>query len=268
MDYQNQIDLENLYHKNQLKPRLNAEYDVEPIHEQADKLRLSQHFVRDLLVNMMILKRANISTLVGILHHHFDTMQECVDAICVATEGDLLDYQSASDMFIVRIMVSDAIISEIERFQYPLPMVVEPEPVMNNNQTGYLTPNCSRGSIILKKNHHNEDVCLDHINRVNKTKLTLNAQVVHFVNNVWKGIDKIKEGETSEEYMKRRKAFEKYNEHSKDVIDALILMGNEIYLTHKYDKRGRVYCQGYHVNPQGNDWNKACVEFANKEIIN
>jgi len=38
-------------------------------------------------------------------------------------------------------------------------------------------------------------------------------------------------------------------------------------LTHKYDKRGRCYSQGYHVNPQGNDWNKAVIEFAEKEPV-
>ena len=32
-------------------------------------------------------------------------------------------------------------------------------------------------------------------------------------------------------------------------------------------KRQRVYCQGYHVSYMGNSWNKACIQFANKEIV-
>jgi DNA-directed RNA polymerase len=44
--------------------------------------------------------------------------------------------------------------------------------------------------------------------------------------------------------------------------------GNRFWLTHKYDKRGRTYCQGYHVSYQGNDYNKACIEFADGEPLN
>ena len=39
------------------------------------------------------------------------------------------------------------------------------------------------------------------------------------------------------------------------------------YLTHAYDKRGRTYAQGYHVSYQGNDWNKACVQFGRAEAL-
>jgi DNA-directed RNA polymerase len=51
------------------------------------------------------------------------------------------------------------------------------------------------------------------------------------------------------------------------VIGILEEYGNEFYLTHRYDKRGRVYCQGYHISYQGNAWNKSVIELADKEII-
>jgi DNA-directed RNA polymerase len=51
-------------------------------------------------------------------------------------------------------------------------------------------------------------------------------------------------------------------------MDLMFTAGNRFYMTHKYDKRGRTYSQGYHINPQGNDWNKAVIEFADKEVIN
>ena len=45
-------------------------------------------------------------------------------------------------------------------------------------------------------------------------------------------------------------------------------LGKEkFWLTHKYDYRGRFYCQGFHVNYQATGFNKASVEFANKEVI-
>jgi DNA-directed RNA polymerase len=66
----------------------------------------------------------------------------------------------------------------------------------------------------------------------------------------------------------RRKAFEKYDQSSKDVMHALMGIRDRFWLTHKYDRRGRTYCVGYHINYQGTSWNKAVVEFANKEELN
>ncbi len=42
--------------------------------------------------------------------------------------------------------------------------------------------------------------------------------------------------------------------------------GNEFYLTHRYDKRGRTYAQGHFINPQGTEYNKAVLEFSNEEV--
>ena len=125
----------------------------------------------------------------------------------------------------------------------------------------------SGGSIILRNNHHNDDVCLDHINRVNKIRFVINTDTATMVKNKWRNLDKPKEGETKEDFEKRKKAFEKYDRTAKDVISLLVKEGNEFHLTHKYDKRGRIYCQGYHVSYQAAPWNKAVIEFADQEII-
>jgi DNA-directed RNA polymerase len=87
------------------------------------------------------------------------------------------------------------------------------------------------------------------------------------IKNEWKGLDKPKEDEDYKEYQKRVKQFEKYDRTAKDVMTHLEIADNEFYLTHKYDKRGRIYCQGYHVNYQGTPWNKAVIQFANEEIV-
>ena len=43
--------------------------------------------------------------------------------------------------------------------------------------------------------------------------------------------------------------------------------GNKFWFTHKYDKRGRIYCCGYQLNTQGNSYAKAQLELANKQLI-
>lgn len=267
MDYQTQLELEELFNKNQLISRLKKEYDIPEIRDYCNEKEIPIKFALDLLTHIMIHKRANVPTLVGILNHHCVSKQACADLLLRCAEVDLIDWDDEREEFIVRIQVMDSIMNEISKFMYPLPMVVEPEEIKDNRTTGYLSDPCKNGSIILKDNHHDDDVCLDHINRMNQIPLSLNAQVAHFINNKWKNIDKQKASETFSEYLTRRKAFEKYTETTKDVVDAFIVMGNKLFMTHRYDKRGRTYCNGYHINPQGNDWNKSTIEFFDKELV-
>lgn len=262
-----QIELERLYSKNQLIPRIKQEFtqckqfDFEAYLEQKG---IDPTFGIDLLVQMALHKRCNLPTLVSILDKHFDDAQYTLDQIQLCAEADLVDWSVPLQLFIVKFTISDDVQEELDRFQFPLPMVVPPRVVKNNSQTGYLT---TGGSIILKKNHHDEDVCLDHINRMNQVQFTLNTEVATLVKNQWRNLDKPKPGETKEDFERRKRAFEKYDRTAKDVIQLLMQHSKVFHLTHKYDKRGRTYCQGYHVNYQGAAWNKACIEFANREVV-
>lgn len=261
-----QIKLEQLFNKNQLMPRIKEEFTNciqfnflgYMMEKQIDIL-----FGLDLLAQMALHKRTTLTTLIGILRHHFDNDgQKTADAIYKAADNDLVDYDPQIRMFIVRFEVSDDVQDQLDRFQFPLPMVVPPLQVRTNKQTGYLT---SGGSIILKHNHHDDDVCLDHINRMNAIPFTINQHTASMVKNTWRNLDKVKPGESKDEFNRRKKAFDKYDRTAKDVIGFL---PEKFYLTHKYDKRGRVYCQGYHVTYQGAPWNKAVIEFADQELVN
>lgn len=262
-----QIELERLFNKNQLIPRIRREFqECEQFNftEYMEKCGIPVGFGLDLLVQMVLHKRASLTTLIGCLRHHFQDSQLTADMIYQAAAHDLVDYNTQLRVFIVRYDISDEVQEELDRFQFPLPMVVKPEKVRNNRSTGMLT---SGGSIILRNNHHNDDVCLDHINRVNSIRFVINTDTARMVKNTWRNLDKPKKGETTEDFNKRKKAFEKYDRTAKDVIDLLVKEGNEFYLTHKYDKRGRIYCQGYHVTYQGAPWNKAVIEFAEQETV-
>jgi len=59
-----------------------------------------------------------------------------------------------------------------------------------------------------------------------------------------------------------------YKASSENLMSTLSVLSNgEFYLAHSYDHRGRHYARGYQLNYQGTDFNKASIEFANKEII-
>lgn len=266
-----QIELETLFNNNQLMPRIRREFTDSADFDFAGYMTeqgIPEEFGIGLLVQMALHKRTTLQTLVGCLKHHFkDSSKPCQDTsdmILKCIEADLVDYDTGLKLFIVKVTISADVQEELDRFQFPLPMVVEPKPIKSNRETGYLT---SKGSIILRDNHHEGDVCLDHINRVNQTRFTINSDTTAMVRNKWRNLDKPKEGETREDFDKRRKAFEKYDRTSREVIQLLADESDHFHLTHKYDKRGRIYCMGYHVTYQGAPWNKAVIEFADKEYI-
>jgi hypothetical protein len=264
-----QIEIEKLFHKNQLFPRIKGEFtnckefDFEA---HMKKHGIEPAFGYDLLVQMVLNKRAPLQTLVGVLRKHFDgDCQKTADALVKACEADLVDWHPVQRQFIIKFNISPDIQADLDRYQYPLPMVVEPKELTANNTSGYYT---GKDSVILRDNYHDYDVCLDHLNAINKTKFRINQQVATKVKNSWRNLDKPKPDEERAEYEKRVRAFEKYDRTAHDVMHHLGLAGEgEFYLTHKYDKRGRTYCQGYVVNYQGTAWNKAVIEFANQEII-
>lgn len=268
MDLQQaQIEMEVLFHKNQLHDRIKKEFTDSNIDFRSifNEIGIDQKFGFDLLVQMVLHKRVNVPTLVGILRKHYKgNVQQTADACLAAAQADLLDWSQPLETFMIRYDVSADVRAEIDIYQYPLPMIVEPRELKNNHDTGYFT---HRNSVILRNNHTDDDVCLDYLNKINRVKLRLNLDSVAFNENSWANMAKPKEGESREDFMRRKKAFEKYNATSEQVHQHLTIVGNEFYLTHKYDKRGRVYSQGYHVNYQGNDYNKSCIEFAHGEYL-
>jgi hypothetical protein len=268
MDIQAQIELEKLTNKNELLPRLRREFNIPEIVAHCMNHDIPVGFALDLLSQMVLHKRAGVGQLVGLLRKHFgnttEALQECADMLLKAAKVDLVDWDDMSQKFIIKIDVTQDVYDELERYQYPMPMVVRPKEVKTNKDIGFYT---TRGSIILKGGHHEDDVCLDHINRVNATKLKINPDTARMIQNEWKDLDRRKPGESETDYKRRVSAFEKYDRCSRDVMEHLFIADNEFYLTHRYDKRGRCYAQGYHVNTQGNDWNKAVVEFAEGEPV-
>lgn len=266
-----QIELERLFNKNQTLSRIRKEFaeckEFSFINYLAAN-SIPEEFGLDLLVQMALHKRTTLPTLAGILRRHYDgyanASQLTVDMIEKCIEAQLVVWNEAAQQLVVVFVISDDVQADLDRFQFPLPMVIPPRKVRDNRDTGYFT---SRNSIILRKNHHDDDVCLDHINRVNRIAFSIDYDTAHMIANRWRHLDKPKPGESQEEFQKRVKAFNKYDRTAKEVIDTILRYGNEFYLTHKYDKRGRVYCQGYHINYQGAPWNKAVIELAHREFV-
>lgn len=264
MDFENQKMLEEMFNKHQTIPLIKEQFINSNMMVYLDNLG-TPAFHLDLLTQMVLHRRANLETLLGLLRKHFDSLQECADQLYRAAELDLVDYDAGLEIFIMKWDVDQKTKNLMNQYQYLPPMTVPPLPVYGTRGSGYLT--IRNDSLLLKNNHHEGDFCVSHLNRLNQIPLSINADIVKGIRNEWKHIDKPKPGEKFEEYKLRQEAFEKYERDSFWIIAMLIEMGNEFWLTHKYDKRGRSYAQGYHVNTQGNTWNKACIEFHKPEVV-
>lgn len=261
-----QIEMEELFSNNQLHSRIKQEFQQEQLFTEIfEEFSIPADFGYDLLVQMHLHKRAQLPVLVGLLNRHFaNDTQATADMLLIAANADLLDWDESLDTFVVKYEITDDVQKIIDTYQYPLPMIVKPKKLKSNYDSGYLNHKCS---IILKNNHHDDDVCLDFINQMNSVPLRINHRTAQLVHNKWKSIDKQKADESFADWKKRQKAFDKYNRTAHDVLNHIAVAGNKFYLTHRYDKRGRVYCQGYHVSYQGTAWNKSVIEFYDGELV-
>lgn len=260
-----QIDLEIKYNKNQLMSKVIESFKTNPWYEETMlQNQIDFEFGYEVLAHIYNHRRANVPTMVGCLRHIYNDSQKTADMLMQCVIADLLDWSADEQVFIIKWDLVESIKQEIETYQFPLPLVVPPRIIKKNHHNGYYK---SKGSLILKNNYHTDDICIDHINRVNQIPLVLNMNTATFVKNKWRNLDKKKIGETYAEFEERKRAFNTYDKVSFKVMREINALSDHFYLTHKYDFRGRTYDQGYHVNYQGNDWNKAVVEFFDKEII-
>lgn len=251
-----QHNLEELYSKYQLMPVL-----IDQFSELTE-----DPFEREVLAQIYLHKQADVPTMVGLFSPRWGDPEDVALQLLEVCEQDLMDYDMNTERFSVRYGLSADVEDMLARYQYPMPMICKPKPVTKNfGRTGYLT---GKGSMVLNGSDvfRNEELCLDHINRCNRVALTLDLDVIASPEgNMMQ--PKRRDGESFEDFRKRKKQAEVFYDTSLDVMQSLTALSDRLYLTHKYDRRGRTYACGYHVNSQGTDYNKAVLQLANKEVI-
>lgn len=259
-----QSGLEELFGKHQLLPVLRDQF-MEMGDAVDESIGVEPAMATEALAQLYLHRQADVPTMVGILSPKYGTPQEVADKLLLLCEIDYMDFHESSAKFVVKYDVSEDVQEMLDRYQYPLPMVVQPKPVRRNHDTGYMT---IKGSVVLNGSEYfdDKDMCLDHLNRANSVALQVNMDVV--LSNEGKYIRPTRNsGEDFAEFRKRQKQSDVFYATSVDVMETLDALSDELYLTHKFDRRGRCYSSGYHVTTQGDDYKKAVLQFANKEVI-
>ena len=208
------------------------------------------------------------------------TMGEIVAVLCLTDAFDISkDGPQASLMLVSRIPLSENLVGFILNTRFLPPMLCEPKELHNNRESGYLTFNDSL--ILGSDNHHEGNICLDVLNRMNQVQLKLDTDFLCKIEedpNSEFTVEKIKEAawdrgedisqhEAMERVEQQKENWKNFKQQSYEFYALIAKCGNIFHLTHKVDKRGRIYSQGYHLNTQGTSFKKAMIEFAEQEFI-
>ena len=251
-----QKELEIATNKNQLKERLTKIVNhTDDIQNKIQMYNLDSYIAEQLCVQLMIHKRITFSSILGMLYFIYKDADRTSEEIINCLKAGLATIDIKRQELVVKYDLTEEQQKEVDTLQFPLPMLVEPKFITKNNENGYYF--VKHGSIILNSKAPKYDVNLEHINRVNSIPLSINNLVAQNIPNVWKNSNS----------SMSRKNHAKYTRIAKDYCNLYATTGNKFYMTHKYDKRGRIYDVGYFINPQGNDWNKACIELYKKEMV-
>lgn len=185
------------------------------------------------------------------------TVSELLAVLSDTNAFDITKESPKASLYLVsRIPLSDQLIQFIDESEYLPPMVCEPLELTHNFSSGYLTHNDSL--ILGSDNHHDGNICLDVLNRMNKVALSLSTEFLCTME------------ETPSHDIQTNEEQDQWDNFKKQSYCFYSLMhdcGNKFYLTHKVDKRGRIYSCGFHINTQGSSFKKASIELANAQLV-
>ena len=193
----------------------------------------------------------------------YHDIQTCADVLWLINQTDLILIDIVDDTRYIQsnMELPDELVNRLTLMCVLPPMLVKPRTLRHNKSCGYLTIN--KDSLILgdKENYHEESISLDVLNTLNSQALCLDLDICYKFQKEFKSeFDK-----DTDEYLNQRKTYERAKEQFEFFRDKI--QDKTIHFTHKVDKRGRVYSQGYTFNFQGSSYEKACINLKTKEFV-
>lgn len=237
----------NIYNKKKLYKNIFKQYTSEEIQSFSIHHNLNINQLIKVLTLLTINKTTSIHHILGSTIKQHEP-EEIINLLNILTEQNIIIKNNLYYSF--NLEIPSNIQDMIDNSIYPIPLTYKPK---HTNHVG-IKP-------ILNSNNLNKDYCEDLLKRINKIPLNLNNKIIN--NNQYT----VKEKELDYRSHKiKQQCLSDYRNKLKDIYTALN-MHDQFYITNSYDKRGRIYSNGYHINPQGNDYNKSVIEFYHKEKI-
>lgn len=197
----------------------------------------------------------------GLSRYH--DIQTCADVLWLINQTDLILIDVVNDTRYIQsnMELPDELVNRLTLMCVLPPMLVKPRTLRHNKSCGYLTIN--KDSLILgdKENYHDECISLDVLNTLNSQAYQLDLDICYKFQKEFKSeFDK-----DTDEYLNQKKTHEKAKEQFEFFREKI--QDHTIHFTHKVDKRGRIYSQGYQFNTQGSSYEKACINLKTKEFV-
>lgn len=244
-----------------------------------------QNIVEEIFTRILLLKSpATLASMTGQIRGimGFDDSRQGItlaaEILAVLCATDLFDIAPLARNGTFYIIPNIALDTEdydiVSRCMYLPPLIEKPKKLRHNFSSGYHS--LVGDSLILggKQMHHDEEICLDVLNTMNQVPLSLNVEFLEQVEEVpsFDSNDVLNDPTLSQitkaDIIRQQKNnWEDHLRRSQHLYQLLIEEGNKFYMTHKVDKRGRIYTQGHHVNPQGASFKKAMVDLYHKETV-
>lgn len=195
--------------------------------------------------------------------HQLDAVKTGAELLAVCEPCGLYTILSAfseehmHDTAVIRpkYQLDDSTLQAIHLTMYMPPMLCTPIDWTSNSQGGHLTYNSS--CVLGTGNDVGQHQCLDVLNRLQSIAWTLNETM-------------LTEPELPSKATDNLRKMQQHNARclqSSIVYDLMLQEGNKFYFIWKYDKRGRMYSQGYDINLQGSSYKKSIIEFSNQELL-
>lgn len=183
------------------------------------------------------------------------------EILSVIDKTDLIlwDLENKSIIIKSNILLSDELNNRLKLQCTLPPLLYTPRVLRHNNSCAYLS--IPKDSLILgdKENQHNDFICLDTLNTLNSQALCLDLDICY------KFYKEFNANPSTEDYTTQKKTYDDCKEQFDFFVSKI--QDRVIYFTHKFDKRGRVYSQGYQMNTQGTSFDKACINLKTKEYV-
>lgn len=262
-----------------------AKYTTKQTRKNTLKTMNKEKIVENLFVDVMMNIRdqtlANVSTQLGVTLG----FQESREGITLAAEivtvlsktgfYILKRYSSRGSYYLVpALRLEEEELKIAHRGMYMPPMISYPTQLKHNRDSPYFT--VKSDSLILKNyNHHEKNIGIDVINIQNAIPLQLSTEFLKAekekptktLADVEEKIKELPPHIQQERIIQYQKGWYMHLYQSNYIYNVMHNLGNEFFIPNKVDKRGRVYMQGYHIDPQGTSYKKASVELKRTEKI-
>ena len=236
----------------------------------SEKLALSKKFLSNVF-NLAVLHQSqdkwhslDVSILAGAFLREFEGNAELAsNAINAFLEDDdqtIINYyrdRNGKLRLTVTIGLDKQESNNLDKYQFPMPMVVKPAPV-NSHCNGYLMSNSQPSS------YRNDGMVYYDLEKANQTGFAFS----HFFDLDIPHYFDVKIYEGKDQFLEAYKAFCLKEQRAELIYDTFERLGiKEFYFTHFTDGRGRIYCNGWQFSEQGRDLDKARIAFSKYEKV-